>query len=390
VRNMRQPYRVRLVALAVAFLSLQVALCQQIPKAEKHYQLGLDLERAGRYHEAAEEFSQAIQINPEFSEAYDHLGHSSFQDGDIVQAIHALMQLMQLEPTNNQVRLALAEIYYGLGYSNDALALYIRAQQVAPEDPDIHFHIGLIHFEQKAYSQAIQALQHAIMLDPRMIKAHRLLASVYEAQNDLPNADTQLRKAAAAAPEAPDPPSDLGTLYLKEGKLAEAEKQFVKALSLQKNFEPARVGLAKTYRLMGRLPESLEQLSAVLREEPKDPSALLERGNVEEALGKKDDARADFEQFSRIAPEHAEGDLYLGVLDFDAGSYTSAIQHLSKAVAVDAKQAGAYYYLGQAYYRLGKPKEAEDALRHCLLLDPAHQAAGQLLEQVLKAPPRPP
>jgi tetratricopeptide (TPR) repeat protein len=177
-------------------------------------------------------------------------------------------------------------------------------------------------------------------------------------------------------------------LYLKVGKLAEAEKQFLKALSLQKNFEPAHMGLAKTYHLMGRLPESLEQLSALLREAPQDPSALLERGTVEEALGKKDDARADFEHFSRIAPDRAEGDLSLGVLDFEAGRYSSAIQHLSKAVALDAKQADAYYYLGQAYYHLGEAREAEEALRHCLLLDPAHKAAGQLLEQVLKVSPR--
>jgi len=388
VRKMAQPRRVWLLALAFAFFPLQVMLCQQIPKAEKHYQLGLDLEKAGKYHEAAEEFSLAIQINPEFSEAYYHLGLSNFQDGDVVQAIHALMQLMQLEPNNNQTRLVLAQIYSGLGYSNDALALYIRAQQVAPEDPEIYFHIGLIHFEQKAYSQATQALQQAIMLDPRMIKARKLLASVYEAQNDLPNAYRQLREAAEAAPQDPDPPSDLGMLYLKEGKLAEAEKQFLKALSLQKNFEPAHMGLAKTYHLMGRLPESLEQLSALLREAPQDPSALLERGTVEEALGKKDDARADFEHFSRIAPDRAEGDLSLGVLDFEAGRYSSAIQHLSKAVALDAKQADAYYYLGQAYYHLGEAREAEEALRHCLLLDPAHKAAGQLLEQVLKVSPR--
>jgi tetratricopeptide (TPR) repeat protein len=389
VMNMARSYRVWLLALAFAFLPLQVMLCQQIPKAEKHYQLGLDLEKAGKYHEAAKEFSLAIQINPEFREAYHHLGFSAFQDGDVVRAIHALMQLIQLEPTNNQTRLALAQIYSDLGYSDDALALYIRAQQVAPEDPEICFHIGLIYFERKDYSQAVQDLQQAIALDPRMIKAHRLLASVYEAQSDLPNAYRQLREAAEAAPRDPDPPSDLGMLYLKEGKLAEAEKQFLKAVSLQENFEPARVGLAKTYRLMGRLPESLEQLSSVFREAPEDPPALLERGSVEEALGKKDEARADFEHFSRIAPEHAEGEISLGILDFSAGHYSTAIQHLSKAVVVDAKQPQAYYFLGQAYYHLGKSKEAEDALRHCLSLDPAHKAAGQLLEQVLKVSPRP-
>jgi tetratricopeptide (TPR) repeat protein len=179
-------------------------------------------------------------------------------------------------------------------------------------------------------------------------------------------------------------------LYLKEAKLAEAEEEFLRALSLQKDFVPARMGLAKTYRLMGRLPESLEQLSSVLQETPQDPSALLERGTVEDMLGKKDEARADFEHCSQVAPDRAEGELSLGILDSDAGQYSSAVLHLQKVIALDAEQADAYYYLGQAYYRLGKSEEAKEALKQCLKLDPAHQAAGQLLEQAQKTslPPR--
>jgi len=387
VRTKSQPSQVRLLLL-LAFLPVNVSFCQQIPKAAKHFQAGLELEKAHKYHEAAVEFSQAIQINPEFSAAYYHLGFNALQDGDSEGAIRALMQLTQLEPNNNQARKALGQIYYGLGYYNDALALYFRAQQQSPDDPEIYFYIGLISFQQKAYSQATQALRHAILLSPPMIKARELLASVYEAQNDLPSAYKELREAAEIAPQSPGPPSDLGMLCLKEAKLTDAEEQFLHALSLQKDFVPARMGLAKTYRLMDRLPESLEQLSAVLKEEPEDPSALLERGTVENMLGKKADARADFEHFSQAAPDRAEGELFLGKLDSDAGQYNSAIPHLQKAIALDANQADAYFYLGQADYRLGKSEEAKEALQHCLSLDPVNKAASQLLEQALKASPQ--
>ena len=373
-----------LAVLALAFLRPPVSFCEQIPKAEKHFRSGLDLEKAGKYHEASKEFTRAIDINPEFSEAYYHLGFSSLQDGDDQRAIRALMQLTQLEPDNNRARMALGQIYFGLGYYNDALALYLRAREQSPQDPEIYFNIGLINFEQKSYSDAAPILQRAIALDPRMAKARKLLASVYEAQNDLPNAYKQLRDAAEIAPQDPGPPTDLGMLYLKEGKLAEAENQFLRGLSLQKNFVPARVGLARTYRLMNRLPESLEQASAALQEAPQDPSALLERGTSESLLGKKDDARADFEHFSQVAPDRAEGELSLGILDSDAGDYSSAIQHLRKATALDTKQADAYYYLSKAYYQLGKSEEADEALRNCLSLDPTQKSARQLLEQTLK------
>ena len=216
MRTKPQPYRVRLLVALLLFLPLPVTFSQQIPKAEKHFQVGMELEKAHKYHEAAEEFSQAIQINPEFSEAYYHLGFNALQDGNSEEAIRALMQLTQLEPNNNKARMALGQIYYGLGFLNDALALYFRAAQQSPTDPEIYFYIGMISFDQKAYAQAAQALQRTISLDPRMIKVRELLASVYEAQGDLPNAYRQLREAAEIAPQSPGPPSDLG-LAVPEG-----------------------------------------------------------------------------------------------------------------------------------------------------------------------------
>ncbi len=100
---------------------------QQIPRAEQHYRLGLDLEKVGKYHEAAAEFARAIEIKPEFSDAYYHFGLSTLQDGDAQEAIRGLMRLMQLEPNNNQARIALGQIYFGPGYLDDALASYYRA-----------------------------------------------------------------------------------------------------------------------------------------------------------------------------------------------------------------------------------------------------------------------
>ena len=282
-------YRYRAwLAASLMLLPWRGGLCQQIPRAEKHYQVGLSLEQASKFKEAADEFALAIDINPEYRDAYYHLGLSNFRGGETVGAIHALMQLMQLEPNNNQPRLALAQIYSDLGFSNDALALYIRAQQVDRTDPQICLRIGMIHFEQKIYPLAAQDFQDALELDPNLTKARQMLASVYAAQNDVTKAYQQLRDAATQDPRSPDPPSELGTLYLKEGKLAEAEEEFHRALALQPGFLPARVGLAKTYRLMGRLPQALDEASRALRDSPESPDALLERGTIEKALGKAD------------------------------------------------------------------------------------------------------
>ena len=44
----------------------------------------------------------------------------------------------------------------------------------------------------------------------------------------------------------------------------------------------------------------------------------------------------------------------------------------------------AYYYLGQAYYRLGQLSEARETLDHCLSLNQNYQLAQHLLSEVTK------
>jgi Tfp pilus assembly protein PilF len=74
----------------------------------------------------------------------------------------------------------------------------------------------------------------------------------------------------------------------------------------------------------------------------------------------------------------------LGVLEVNAGEYEASISNLKKALSLDAKTPDAYYYLGQAYYRLGQLSEARETLDHCLSLNQNHKLAQELLSEVMK------
>ena len=139
---------------------------QQIPKAQEHYERGLELAKQEKFHDASEQFTQAIAINPEFNDAYYQLGLSALGDNRPQDAIHAFMQLSQLQPTNSKPVLAAAQLYYGLGFMDDALALSVRALLIEPKNPSIYFNIGLIYLKQKHPPQAVDALDHAICSTP--------------------------------------------------------------------------------------------------------------------------------------------------------------------------------------------------------------------------------
>ena len=80
----------------------------------------------------------------------------------------------------------------------------------------------------------------------------------------------------------------------------------------------------------------------------------------------------------------------MGELDLDAHCDGAAVEHLKKCVALDPKQPDAYCDLGQVYQGQGDTKQAEDALRHCLMLDPGRKSARDLLEKLPKPAPATP
>ena len=91
-----------LLFLLAAGATLFTVYAQQIPKAQEHYERGLELAKQEKFHDATEEFTQAIAINPEFNDAYYQLGLSALSNNRPQDAIHAFMQLSQLQPKNSK------------------------------------------------------------------------------------------------------------------------------------------------------------------------------------------------------------------------------------------------------------------------------------------------
>lgn len=357
---------------------------QQIPKAQRHYTLGLNLEKESNLAEAASEFTKAIQINPEFAAAYYELGRVEKLRGDSKAAIRTLTQLTEFDPANNKARLLLARIYSDSGDVDRALALYSQALKQAPADPEIYYEIGVIAFNEKDYSQAVIMLKKALSLDPAMNDARRMLISAFEDTGNTKEAMERLHEAILLEPNSPDLVTNLGELDIKAGRLAQAESEFRKALSLHSDFVPAQLGLGTVYRLSGRLPAAVAQFSKIIHEIPGEARPYLERGRAEYAGGNINAARSDFETYSRMAADRPEGNYFLGILDCAAGDYASAVSRLKLALASDPSLADAYFLLGQAYFHLDRWKEAEEALRHCLSLDGSNEAAKKLLGELLE------
>ena len=160
---------------AEAALPILLELSKAWPRAARtRYELGLSLNVLGRPAEGLGELETAVEIDPQFVEAWQALGDLAFANGRSeleVRAKAALARLAMADPLLGEVaeavalgRFALAEPIlrrHLLAQPNDVEALRLLAECLCAE---------------RAYEQAETLLRHALTLEPGLALARFNLA----------------------------------------------------------------------------------------------------------------------------------------------------------------------------------------------------------------------
>ena len=96
--------------LAVCLLILMLSGCGLSSEVEQHYNSGVDLAERGRFGEAVKRFTLAVQLDPEFTLAYNNRGLAYYSLGEYRKALEDFDRVIRLDPE------------LGDAYANRALA----------------------------------------------------------------------------------------------------------------------------------------------------------------------------------------------------------------------------------------------------------------------------
>ncbi|WP_105317899.1 tetratricopeptide repeat protein [Thermus tenuipuniceus] len=270
---------------------------------------------------------------------------------------------------------------YALGRYEAALELFERALKEKPQDPDVVYWLARAQLKVGLLNPALENAKGLVARNPRYIGGYMVLSEAYVAlyraaedrekgKTHLEQALTVLRDAERVNPRYAPLYAQRGLVYAFLGQADKAEEAFKKALSLQDSAE-VRAALAELYLAAGRLDEALEQYGKAVQLSPQDgnlrvryASALLLKSRAEEA------ARV-LEEGHRLKPLDAEGWYTLGQAYFVLGRLKQAGVALENAVALaPLRFPVAYYYLGQIYLALGDAQKAKSRLTVAVRLEP--------------------
>ena len=162
---------------------VEQAISSRPVERSAHLHIALSYVQQGRPQDAVEEylaFFQAPSTRPDWwreREAYWGLGLAYEQLGNLEQALAAYTEVLNLDSSYWQAYRRLGDLHLGLGEPGQALAAYQRAVDLQPQNALLHFLLGRAHQSLGQIEEATLAYQQVLSIDPNNEWARAQLAS---------------------------------------------------------------------------------------------------------------------------------------------------------------------------------------------------------------------
>ncbi len=361
--------------------------CSRDPKVlrEQCVSNGNKYFRSGKYKQASILYRRALQLDPKFAEAHYRLGLTAMELKDYSGAVRSLQRASELDPSNEDAAVRLAEIY---------VAAYIG-------NPEVN---------KRVFEDAKLSVGRILNRNPKSYDGLRLAADVAIAAGDRETAIQRLRDANALKPWQPETTLALLRNLVAANRVQEAEKIGKELISRNKTLGAAYDVLYYVDVRLGQYDKAEEMMKDKVANIPADAGSRLElaafyyaRGRRPEMLAMLDGLRSDQKTFPQ--GEGLVGDFYfkIGELDTAIQTYRQGEKNqpklsviFDKRIAETLLMQGHYDQAVQIAEKLHKenPKDVEAAAIHASLLargkpEQVQSAISELEALVEKQPGNP-
>ncbi len=171
--------------LQEAELSYRKAIEIKPDYAEAYYNLGNVLNNVAKLKEAELSYRKAIEIKPDYAEAYYNLGNVLNNVAKLKEAELSYRKAIKIKPDYAEAHLNLGSILIDLGKLKEAELLYRKAIKIKPNYAEAHLNLGTILRDNGKLKEAVLLYRKAIEIKPDYAEAHYNLFCHYEQINNL-------------------------------------------------------------------------------------------------------------------------------------------------------------------------------------------------------------
>ena len=128
---------------------------------------------------ALADFQKAIELKPELPDLYSYYGLALLTTGDQAGAKKAFEQELRRDPNNFDANLRMGVLLRQDQANDDALKFFRHALQVRPGDFGVRYQIACVELAQRQLEPAQHDLEALVREAPEFTEAHVTLATVY-------------------------------------------------------------------------------------------------------------------------------------------------------------------------------------------------------------------
>ncbi|XP_039426634.1 protein O-mannosyl-transferase TMTC1 isoform X2 [Corvus cornix cornix] len=216
----------------------------------------------GQNKEAEVWYKRALKVSRK-AEILSPLGALYYNTGRYEEALQVYREAAALQPSNKDIRLALAQVLAMMGRTKEAEKMTNHILNEDAECLECYRLLSAIYSKQELYAKALEAIEKALQLKPKDPKVISELfftkGNQLREQNLLDKAFESYKRAVELNPDQAQAWMNMGGIEHIKGSYITARDYYEKALQLVPNSKLLKENLAKLDRLEKRFQEAQEK-----------------------------------------------------------------------------------------------------------------------------------
>ncbi len=324
----------------------------------KHYERGKVFLKNKLYEKAIEEYKKAIEINPDFKEAYLKI---------------AICYDQYLKNYSEAVKYYLKYIEKSGEKSDEIKKIVSNIVNLKYETTDKEFeqlkkavqfyNKGIKLGKEKKFDKAIKYFKKSLDIAPHYVKSHYALGLAYFNTRDYKNAYNHLLYAVKIDPENPE----IKEAYLKLALIA--DDLFLR------DYEMAELFYTKYIQVNGANTAQAKKLLNVIQK----VNNLISSAGSFYSMKKLKEAKEKLQEALKLKPFEIRALNNLGIIYLAENRFDSAIAQFKKALNIKEDLGDTYYNLACAYSKKGDTKSALNYFKKGI-----KYFSNQLIQKALK------
>jgi tetratricopeptide (TPR) repeat protein len=301
---------------------------------------------------AIEEYKMALNADPQSKYLNGHLAELYFRTGRIREAVVAAQDRIKQDPNDLEAHRLLADVYLrSLGDNSQqevsgqmlklAIGEFQKIVQLEPNNPEDHLMLARLYAADHQSPQAEEQLAAARKIDPGSEET-ALIASQFYADMGDPKRAIDVLKALPDDDQTSRTESQLGKTYDQQKDVKDAIAAYRKALDLEPDDLDTERKLAADLLADNQPDQALQAWKDIAAGDPSDAEAQLQIAEIDERNGKLDDSLAAVKRARELAPDSLDVQFHEGMINDAMGRLDDAVKAYEQLAASTEHPSGQY------------------------------------------------